>query len=501
MFQSNPYPIYYPPYSNKYDLPEALNETINGICEPIEVQAEMGLSVVLAALATAAQGAYDVQLPFGKIVPLSLYVLVSAPSGVGKTTVANELLKPLSQHQIVLQQQYKDQMPSLKAKRLAWDLGLKELEKRLKKAFTKSDNQEIEKSQQLLEAHLQSEPVQFSMPQMIVTDATSQALLQTMSDGQKSMCLYSSEGGVTIKNWQQSFVTQANALWDGDSITVSRKGSGTSTIHDTRMGILVLLQPDILMKMKQSNALMRESGFFARFLVCEVPRNVRNDSEIKHTQLHISYQRVMERLLQRTEQVKEGLYEKAIITCSEGAIQKWKDYTYQLEQQSQPNQMYGNATDFTAKVGNLLCRIAGVLALFEHDGKDESVIISEQHMHSATNMMNYYLQQFMSMFDAQSNVDKLDIQAMKLMDWLRRCPENSLFNSNTLSSYKWIAKSDILRSGPPAIRKAKDLDVVLDYLLKKNQISLNNYSNSYNVRAKPIVLVGISNNSFDRFLD
>ena len=45
MFQSNPYPIYYPPYSNKYDLPEALNETINGICEPIEVQAEMGLSV------------------------------------------------------------------------------------------------------------------------------------------------------------------------------------------------------------------------------------------------------------------------------------------------------------------------------------------------------------------------------------------------------------------------------------------------------------------------
>ena len=44
----------------------------------------------------------------------------------------------------------------------------------------------------------------------------------------------------------------------------------------------------------------------------------------------------------------------------------------------------------------------------------------------------------------------------------------------TRPSYKWIAKSDILRSGPPAIRKAKDLDVVLDYLLKKNRIALNN---------------------------
>ena len=75
------------------------------------------------------------------------------------------------------------------------------------------------------------------------------------------------------------------------------------------------------------------------------------------------------------------------------------------------------------------------------------------------------------------------------------------FSETTPSSYKWIAKSDILRSGPPAIRKAKDLDVVLDYLLKKNRIALNNYSNPYNVRAKPIVLVGIFNHSFDRFLD
>ena len=75
------------------------------------------------------------------------------------------------------------------------------------------------------------------------------------------------------------------------------------------------------------------------------------------------------------------------------------------------------------------------------------------------------------------------------------------FSETTPSSYKWIAKSDILRSGPPAIRKAKDLDVVLDYLLKKNRIALNNYSNPYNVRAKPIALVGIFNHSFDRFLD
>ena len=88
-------------------------------------------STALAAISTALQGHIDVELPTGKICPISLNLLTCADSGERKSTVENLLMEGIKNYQKMREQSCRKQLIEYEILRELHDVKSKSLKKRL----------------------------------------------------------------------------------------------------------------------------------------------------------------------------------------------------------------------------------------------------------------------------------------------------------------------------------------------------------------------------------
>jgi hypothetical protein len=142
-------------FENKYSHPRRYNKKIyitfpvsNGVCPQIGEDTLLGktinethfitkaaypliVSTALAAISTALQGHIDVELPTGKICPISLNLLTCADSGERKSTVENLLMEGIKNYQKKREQSCRKQLIEYDILRELHDVKSKSLKKRL----------------------------------------------------------------------------------------------------------------------------------------------------------------------------------------------------------------------------------------------------------------------------------------------------------------------------------------------------------------------------------
>ena len=109
-----------------------------------------------------------------------------------------------------------------------------------------------------------------------VTEPTFEGLTRLFAEGQPSLGLFSDEGGqfpgghAMNRDNRQKTVAALNDLWQGNPIRRTRSGDGHVTLCGKRLAVHLMAQPSVAWAF-MADPLAADTGFLARFLICEPP--------------------------------------------------------------------------------------------------------------------------------------------------------------------------------------------------------------------------------------
>lgn len=435
---------------------DALGAYLAPVAEAIQnvVQAPMAICCqsVLAAATLAVQGHANVMHPNGHPRPLCNYYLTLAYSGERKTTCDCEALKPVRNHEKKLEEirqsemlAYRDQKESYEQSRKI-ALGQKFRDKR---------------KEELSRLGLEPEPPLESL--ITCPEPTFEGLCRLLSEGQPSIGVFSSEGGqffgghgMSDENRLRSITGYSN-IWDGRSIRVVRKGDGIKVLHGRRVSIHLMMQPEVARPFL-ANDMLREQGFFSRFLVCAPSSSMGGrffqEPQEDYVENLLRYQRHMEQIFTTALPLAEGtrneLAPRTLRLCPK-AKAAWISYHDECEAKLAPNQEFSEIRGFANKLPEHALRLAGVLALVEDI---TTSTITLENMERGITLARYYAAEALRIANVRL-ADSLILAAGNTAVWLR---------DNWTGRY--ISVPDLQKNGPRNVRKnAKHTRQVIDILV------------------------------------
>ncbi|MEZ8747443.1 DUF3987 domain-containing protein [Vibrio sp. 10N.239.312.C11] len=222
-----------PPNVAKSDL---IAKAFNEAADITQAPSPMVYLTTISAVSVALQGLINVELPTGKIAPVSLMSLSIAESGERKSSVENLLTKGIKLFHRENMEHYQSRLKEYAIRSRLHDKKKAQIEKSidLDEAYDELVNALI--------AHDSSKPKKPVLDSLIFEDSTIEALLSDLSEHIPNAYLGSSEGGVLLNSRIMSQTANLNSIWSGDEITVSRKSVGSFTVGGARLTMNIMTQ-------------------------------------------------------------------------------------------------------------------------------------------------------------------------------------------------------------------------------------------------------------------
>lgn len=409
----------------------------------------------ISSVSQALQGAINVQMPTGKVCPVSLMTLTIAESGSRKSSVENLLSKGIKRFQ-------KDNLKNHKIKLKRYKAKLEIYEKKvaqIKKSINLDDQGQCEEVVDRLLKHEELKPVKPVLPILTFEDSTIEALLSALNENIPNASLSSSEGGILLNSRIASYTAILNALWSGDDVTVNRKLEESFTLEEARLVISIMTQWCAFERfMKKSKDDVRGNGFLSRFLVCAPFSNCgfRQSNGIDSTRDGL--QAFDDRLYQLLSEAAElvDYTSKSVVKFSDEAKRIWLDVYNDIEFKMGPNGMYQDVKDHASKLPENIARLAALIHYFDSSSEEG---ISAATLMESINLVGYFSSQFMNVFCAPP---KYVTDAQNLMQW---------FSVYANSGIRYLKRNNILQFGPAGTRKKADLEAALEYLKPNNDLA------------------------------
>jgi hypothetical protein len=368
--------------------PPILQDAINEVVNATKFSPALVASSILAAIAAACQNSTDVQLPLGQIIPISLYLLLIADSGEGKTTTDQLVGKSIRIFDEEEKVRFELEEQKLKSYKKVWDIELKAIEKTIQKIITKrisTDNaqecdelnMEIEKlNQKLQDLHIY-EPKMPKRYKLLHNDITPAKIARTLHENIASMFLSSDEGSSFLKGQVTNDLGFLNQAWDGSSFSVERIGSPSFEVKNARMSMFIGIQSKPFFDYLQGRGKhAREIGFFARFLVC-YPESTMGTRFVANEQqslpkLEALCARISEILMQDRLEIDAGRTTRQILTFSYEAKEAWINSRNKVEAELRPDGSLSDVKDAASKLANNAARVAALFHRIEGETGDIS---------------------------------------------------------------------------------------------------------------------------------
>jgi hypothetical protein len=356
--------------------PPILQDAINEVVNATKFSPALVASSILAAIAAACQNSTDVQLPLGQIIPISLYLLLIADSGEGKTTTDQLVGKSIRIFDEKEKVRFELEEQKLKSYKKVWDIELKAIEKTIQKIITKrisTDNAqeleelnvEIEKLEQKLQDHHINEPKMPKRYKLIHNDITPAKIARALHENIASMFLSSDEGSSFLKGQVTNDLGFLNQAWDGSSFSVERIGSPSFEVKNARMSMFIGIQSKPFFDYLQGRGKhAREIGFFARFLVC-YPESTMGTRFVANEQqslpkLEALCARISEILMQDRLEIDAGRTTRQILTFSYEAKEIWINARNNVEAELRPDGSLSDVKDAASKFASNVARVAAL---------------------------------------------------------------------------------------------------------------------------------------------
>lgn len=423
-----------------------------------QLKEDMAALSLMGAISVAAQGRYDVLLPHGSTAPMSLYTLIVAVSGEGKSAAYKKTMAPLKRVQRACYEAYKKESFDFSSKLTAWKATNNKLKADMQKAAKQGEG--IEEAQQAHLSHAANKPAPPREFRLLYPDATPAALFEGLQNILPSGALTTDEGDTYFNGAMRQARGHMNSLWGGEDLVISRATKEDIVIYDPRYGMHISIQPGVLDRnMKPED---RDSGWAARFIVC-APDPVRGTR-----QYHLGAsdpgegwqwadQRLEALVRENLDLLDDPHLPRHQLLFSQDAQHRWVRLANEIEQAMGSGGRFEACTDHASKLSNQIGRVAALLHLFE----DHSGDISVQTLDMATHLCSYYSQHFKQ---ALMPPPQEILDAMQLRQWF----------AQLFQQYRWlgIPYNDARQRGPNPLRNTKRLSEAVNVLCFDGVISV-----------------------------
>ena len=427
-------------------LPEIMRNAVEAIAEHVGGPEAIAGQCVLGAAAYLAQSrvnAPHINHPGG--MPCSLFQLTLAESGERKTETRNLAFKVIDEAEADARTLHKLACKSILAQ--ADSLKGKQREKFLEENPVPAD------------------------PQSQYSDATFERIVGNMIRGTSSASWDSDEGGQVLGGASLKADTRAATLggltkaFDRGSFERSRShgnAEGSGFAYNRRLSVHLLAQP-ITIASALNDPLLLGQGFLARFCLAapgstagtrfltaeKLSRKAYSDPRLQR------YWARCADLGSRPQAIdtETGEIKAPVLELSGSALEVWLQFYNEIESELSALGKYANLRPFASRSGEIVRRIAAVLAFFEG-----LAAIDGPCMTRAVDLARYSLNEWSRYTDSEAVDPKLS-QAIALMEWLKE-KDWDQFDGRRLQ-----------REGPSFARKsAKQRDQVLAVLVEYRQL-------------------------------
>lgn len=395
-------------------LREAVDAVQAAVQAPIAIPAQSALSVA----ALAVQGFADVET-LGGPRPVSLYALTIAQSGERKSSCDALLVAALREHE-------RQQADAQRLETESWHnrhaLWKGDREKVLAEA-KKAKGEKRTAAQADLDA-LGPEPAAPPSPDRTVTEPTFEGLTRKLFEGHPSLGIFSDEGGQFLgghamnSDNRQKTLTALNKLWQGDPVQRTRQGDGAFTLYGRRLAVHLMAQPGVARDF-MADPKAHDTGFLARFLICEPPSAIGTRFHDKSRQNPEVLNRFATRLRTILETAlpmdpETRALSPRILPLSPDARALLIGFHDAIEAQMAPGGELDHVTGAASKAAEQAARIAGVLTLWRDL---DAPHVTAKDMADGITLAQFYLGEAARLADA-ATVSAETERAERLRKWL-----------------------------------------------------------------------------------
>lgn len=414
--------------------PRLIREGVECACVRHQLSPTLYAVVAQAAASLAVQGLAVLKLPDGSTVPLSMYYLVIAMSGMGKTRAFNTLFALFKANDMAAEAAYAKEMSEYPDKLHDYTKQRSDLNTLIGKMRAKGQSYD----------HLQAEldnlkkPGKPQLRKWLMSDTTGAAFLQRVQGFLQSVGLASDEGAKLFKYLYQ-YLADLCQGWSHGDIDSHRVGSGVTSAFKARIMTLFLVQPKVFYDFcaTQGDSALG-MGAWARFLIC-TPRKPKgtltsaDKLDATTAPLDAFLARITELIAERERRVKAGITEQDVVEldpdahdCFKKFAQEMADCTVERDKDGKPGDLL-DISEFAAKAPIHAARLAAIFAYFCGDTK-----VTLDMMERAIRIVRYHIEAYRDQFSLSKAIPRVVEDSMKLETFFHRLYVET--NGNTIVS-------------------------------------------------------------------
>lgn len=447
-------------------LGEILGDAVNALHEVVKAPLALCAQSVLAAASFAAQGHFDVMLPWRERKPLSLFLLTGGVSGERKSTLDNVVFGAAKTQEREDMERYQGDQEEYALRLAAYQHAVDAA----KKAAT-SGGKGGTTAEDVLRAvtAVGEAPPEPRLPLRFVTEPTVEGLFKLLSAGKPSVALFSDEAGLLIGghalNSDNALKTLSrwSKMWDGAPFDRVRAKDGSSVLYGRRMALHQLAQPEVLAQLL-SDHYANCQGFLSRCLVAwpesAIGERIETGSEFQWAGSRSAVLRlyaVLKRLMEAEPRTRKNPQELDPIplTLTDEAIRLCVDAHNQFEMLMRDGGPLHELRDRGSKAMEIVCRISGVFTVMEHGLAARH--IERRAIEQALKLMQWYLDEMLRIQGALA-VPQSVRDAESLSAWLRN------------SGHRVFTLRMILQRGPNPLRHKPRAQAAVKELVENGYI-------------------------------
>lgn len=380
-----------PPQFPLEALPASLQEYVRQISHALQVHPDMPSALSLAILAACVQGKTKISVTPEWQEELSLYTAVIAEPGERKSAVFSALTSPIYSYT-------ENYNLTHAAEIAAYQNNVKRLEVRKNKLI--SDNaaeEEINEVQSELSLLLANPVVPM---RLIAADCTPEALAVIMSRNNDKISILSDEGVFDVMSGlytsgRSNINIYLNA-YDGQSISIDRKGSGSLLLHRPLITFGICCQPSVIADFIGDKQFIGK-GLAQRFLFSRPP-SMLGKRTLQYAPIEPNVKTCYIALINRLLKMQDT---NDIIKMSAEAFNLFSNFYNEIEIKLGQQGKYSVSRTFLSKLAGKTARICGLLHLCEHSVNEP---VSAETVKSTVQIARYFMEQNEIIFSTDTDL-------------------------------------------------------------------------------------------------
>jgi hypothetical protein len=389
--------------------------------------------VAHAAAALAVQGLAVLRMPDGRFVPLNLYFLILAATGVGKSPAFEAFFAPYIAHDRAAKETFDKAKKEYPARHRSWKSQCDDATKTLSKARQKGEP--LDHIQAKLDSLIEEEPIEPCLETWLVSDTNGPAFLKRLAGIGKSVALAGDEGEKLLVHLYQ-YIADLCQVWSHGRTDSQRIGTGITSVIDSRVLTLLLLQPENFYRFcGTAGKKAFGMGVWARFLIM-APKRPRpgftSTESLNATNEPIDafLARITDLIVERERRIKAGITEQDVVELDTDAHDCWAAFDREMSLRSSAHFASHNDDDAARgfKLGDLLdinefaakasMQAARVAAGFAYLGGDTKVTLDT--MERAIRIIRYHIEAYRDQFSLSRAIPRVQEDALRLETYLRK---------------------------------------------------------------------------------